>query len=71
MLVIGQVAISIILIVLVLIQERGEGLGALFGGGGGGTPYHTRRGLEKVIFWSTIISAVIFAVLAIINLFII
>ncbi len=71
MLVIGQIVISIILIVLVLVQERGEGLGALFGGGGGGTSYHTRRGLEKIIFWSTIVSAIIFAALAILNLFII
>jgi len=71
MLIIGQVVVSIILIVLVLLQERGAGLGGLFGGGGGGgTPYQTRRGLEKVIFWSTIVAAVIFATLAILNLFI-
>lgn len=70
MLIIGQVVVSIILIMLVLLQERGAGLGSLFGGGGGGTPYQTRRGLEKVIFWSTIVAAVIFATLAILNLFI-
>lgn len=71
MLVIGQIVISIILIILVLIQQQGEGLGALFGGGGGGgTSYHTRRGLEKIIFWATIVSAIIFATLAILNLFI-
>ena len=70
MLITSQVVVSIILIVLVLLQERGAGLGSLFGGGGGGTPYQTRRGLEKIIFWSTIVAAVIFATLAILNLFI-
>lgn len=70
MLVIAQVVISIILIVLILLQERGGGMGAIFGGGAG-APYQTRRGLEKGIFWGTIISAAIFAVLAIANLFIV
>ncbi len=67
MLVIAQVIISIVLIVLILIQERSSGLSTIFGGGGG-TPYQTRRGLEKVIFIATIITAVIFAILAILNL---
>lgn len=71
MLIIGQIVISIILIVLVLLQERSGGLGALFGGGGGATPYQTRRGLEKFIFSATILTAVVFAALAIINLFIV
>jgi protein translocase SecG subunit len=70
MLVIAQVVVSIILITLVLLQERGGGMGAIFGGGAG-APYQTRRGLEKGIFWGTIISAAIFAILAIINLFIV
>jgi preprotein translocase subunit SecG len=70
MLTIAQVAVSIILIVLVLLQERGGGMGAIFGGGAG-TPYQTRRGLEKGIFWGTIVSAAAFAILAIINLFVV
>ena len=69
MLNIAQVVISVILIALVLIQERSAGTSGLFGGGGGGgAPYQTRRGLEKFIYWATIVSAVIFAALAIINL---
>ncbi len=70
MLIAAQIAVSIILITLILLQERGGGMGTLFGGGGG-TAYQTRRGLEKGIFWGTIASAVIFAVLAIVNLFIV
>lgn len=70
MLTIAQVIISIILIVLVLLQERSSGLSGIFGGGGG-TPYQTRRGLEKVIYKGTIVAAIIFAGLAILNLLVI
>ncbi len=67
MLIIIQVVVSIILIVLVLLQERSSGLSGVFGGDGG-TPYQTRRGLEKIIYWATIVAAAIFAVLAIVKL---
>lgn len=67
MLLIAQVVVSIILIVLVLLQQRSAGLGTLFGGTGG-TPYQTRRGLEKIIFWATIVTAVVFSALAVLNL---
>ena len=70
MLTIAQVVISIILIILVLLQERSSGLSGIFGGGGA-TPYQTRRGLEKIIYTGTIVAAVIFAGLAILNLLVI
>ncbi len=62
-----QIAVSIILIVLVIIQERASGISGVFGGQGA-TPYQTKRGLEKTIFYATIVFAVIFAALAIANL---
>ncbi|MCL4391874.1 preprotein translocase subunit SecG [Patescibacteria group bacterium] len=62
-----QIAVSIILIILVIIQERASGISGVFGGQGA-TPYQTRRGLEKTIFYATIVFAVIFAALAIANL---
>ena len=67
MLIIAQVIVSIVLIVFVLLQERGAGLGSLFGGGGGGTPYQTRRGLEKIIYWGTIVAAIVWAALALLH----
>lgn len=67
MLTILQIIVSIALIVFVLLQERASGLGAL-GGGGGGTPFHARRGMEKFIYWGTIVLAGIFVILAILNL---
>jgi len=60
---ISQVVVSVILIVLVLFQQRGSGLGSVFGGGG--EVYHRRRGMEKWIFRGTVVLAFIFLTLSI------
>ncbi len=62
-----QIIVSLFLIFLILLQERAAGLGIL-AGGSGGTPYQTKRGLEKIIFWATIFLGLIFIALAILNL---
>lgn len=62
-----QIVVSIILIALILLQERSSGLSSVLGGQGA-TPYQTRRGLEKGIFIGTIVAAVLFGLLAILNL---
>lgn len=68
---IAEIIVSIVLIVLILLQERSSGLsGALGGGGGGDSSYQTRRGLEKGIYYATIVFGIIFAALAITNLLI-
>jgi preprotein translocase subunit SecG len=53
-----QIVISLLLIGAILLQARGSGLSSVFGGES--TFYHTRRGIEKIIFWATIILAVLF-----------
>lgn len=67
MITILQVITSIILIALILVQERSSGLSNVFGGGGGG-PAQTRRGAEKKIYQATIFAAVAFFTLAVLNL---
>lgn len=65
-LIIGQIAVSILLAASILLQNRGAGLSATFGGDFGG--YYTKRGFEKFLFWASVvlgasfigISAVIF-----------
>ena len=47
-----------LLIAAILLQQRGTGLSATFGGEG--NVYRTKRGLEKVIFVATIVLAVLF-----------
>jgi len=63
-----QIVISLIVIGLVLIQERSAGMSGIFGGGGSGTPYYARRGMEKGIFYATIVAVVLFAAFALLNL---
>lgn len=64
---VAQLIISVVLIVLILLQERSSGLSGVFGGDNAGF-YQTRRGLEKIIFVSTIVLVCAFLVLALLNL---
>lgn len=63
---IAQIIVSALLIAAILLQNRGSGLSAVFGGGG--TVYRTKRGLEKGIFILTIILIVLFVGIGILNL---
>lgn len=58
-----QIILSIILVVFILMQAQGSGLSGAFGGGG--ENYHTRRGIEKIIFYATIVGVVLFSVVSI------
>lgn len=60
-----QIVLAVILIVLILIQSRGSGLGGVFGGEG--NVYQTKRGVEKIVFISTIITAALFLGVALFN----
>jgi len=53
-----QISSAIFLIIAILLQQRGVGLGSAFGGDG--TVYRTKRGVEKGIFIATIVLAIIF-----------
>lgn len=64
---IAQIIVSAILVATILLQQRGAALGSGFGGEGGSF-YSTRRGFEKWIFWTTILSSIIFILLAVANL---
>ena len=55
-----QIVISTLLVGAILLQARGSGLSSVFGGES--TFYHTRRGMEKIIFWATIILAILFII---------
>ncbi len=55
-----QVVISILLVITILLQQSGAGLGGALGGGDGNANYHTKRGFEKFLFYLTIIIAALF-----------
>ncbi len=59
---IAQIIFSVAIIVLILLQERSSGLSGVFGGDS--QFYQTRRGLEKIIFFATVILAIVFILLA-------
>ena len=60
------IIISIALIVAILLQSKGAGLGGLFGVDGGGM-YKTRRGAEKYLFNATIGLAIVFFTCAVLT----
>jgi len=60
-----QVISAVLLITVILLQNRGTGLGSVFGGAS--NVYRTKRGVERVLFWATIVLAVIFLVTALLN----
>ncbi len=53
-----QIGSAVLMIITILLQQRGEGLGS--GIGGSAMEYSTKRGVEKGIFYATIVLAVIF-----------
>lgn len=63
----AMTVVSIAMIVVILLQSRGAGLGGLSGGDYGGGGYHVRRGVERLLFNVTIGLSVVFFALAIVN----
>lgn len=62
-LVVVQIIVSIMIIVLVMLQSKGTGLGRSFGS----TNFHSRRGLETALFKLTIGLVVVFVIVSIIG----
>lgn len=61
---IAQIVVSVILIGLIILQAKGTGLSGVFGGT---TSYHAKRGVEKTLFYATILTSLLFVGLAIVN----
>lgn len=61
---IALIIISVTLIVSIILQNKGVGLGGLTGTDSGGV-FTARRGIEKTLFWITIILSILFVVLTI------
>ncbi len=65
----AQIIVGLLVIILILLQEESSaGLGGAFGGGDHAGSYHTKRGLEKIIFYATIILVLIFTGLSLTHL---
>lgn len=62
-----QITLSALVVISILLQQKGEGLSGVFGGLG--EFYATRRGLEKTIFIASIVFVILFAASIIAGLF--
>ncbi len=63
---IAQIVLSIALILTILFQVRGGGLGGIFGQAS--TVFRTKRGVEKTLFQLTIVLVVLFIIISIVML---
>ena len=63
-----QIILSVAVIIFILLQARGAGLGSAFGGSSAGSVFKTRRGVERLIFNITIVFIILFAAVSIISM---
>lgn len=62
-----QLILSAILTVVILLQQKGSGLGSAFGGSS--NVYSTKRGVDKILHYATIVIAIIFFGFSLFRLF--
>lgn len=65
---IAQIIISVLLVTVILLQQQGVGLSGAFGGEG--NTFRTKRGLEKSLFYVTIVLSILFLGLGLANIII-
>lgn len=61
-----QIIVGVLLILVIIIQQKGSGLGGTFGGDLGF--YRTKRGAEKLLFYTTIVLSIILILSALLGL---
>ncbi len=61
---IALIITSVALIISVVLQNKGIGMGGLTGSDSGGV-FTARRGIEKTLFWVTITLSVVFFILTV------
>lgn len=65
-----QIVLSVLLMGAIILQRTGASLGGAFGADNFSSGFHTRRGMEKVLFRATIALGILFALSAFANLLI-
>ncbi len=63
----AEIILSILLIVGIVLQQRGATLGGAFGGDNFASTFYKRRGAEKFLFNATIVIAVLLVLAAVAN----
>ena len=65
-----QIILCLAVIVFILLQVRGAGLGSVFGGSSAGSVFKTGRGVEQLIFNLTIVFVILFGLISLLSLII-
>ena len=63
---VAQIVLSVALILVILLQVRGGGLGGIFGQAD--TVFRTKRGVEKTLFQLTIVLVILFITISVVSL---
>lgn len=63
-----QIVLAVLLIGAILLQQKGSGLGGVFGGSS--NIFSTKRGIDKALFQATIVISIIFFGLSLARLFV-
>ncbi|KKR06542.1 MAG: Preprotein translocase, SecG subunit [Parcubacteria group bacterium GW2011_GWC2_39_14] len=64
-----QIVSALVLIVLILLQNKEGGLSGVFGGSDSSNVFRTKRGMEKKLFILTIVFTIFFLALSLASLF--
>ena len=63
----SQLVLALLLTMVILLQQKGAGLGSIFGGSS--NIYSTKRGVDKILHYTTIVIAVLFFAISLARLF--
>jgi len=66
----AEIVLSLLLIVGIVLQQRGASLGGAFGGDNFASTFYKRRGAERFLFRATVVVAILFVASAVANFFI-
>ncbi len=62
-----QIVLSLLLILGIVLQNRGASLGGAFGGDNFASTFYKRRGAEKFLFNATVVIALLFVAAAVVG----
>ena len=64
----AEIIVSAILILAIMLQQSGAGVGGALGGDDSGSFRHTRRGFEKFLFYLSLVCAILFALFGLLSI---
>lgn len=64
----SQIILAVLMVAGILLQQKGTGLSSAFGGSS--MEYSTKRGAEKIIFYTTIVISILFIAVSVARLFV-